>query len=403
MASKQQNTKPFEINKSTSDTKAPQAQPPRNPDEFVDNNVLPDPPMDMRVSNDEVSDINEVVLKKVQEQSKKSIQPKSVNDISVTNDSIEKIIRPIEKVTNKPTVRPDDKIISAIDRVSTEELVNIVTRPKPSVILKPQIVDSARLSEQDKRRLAVEEDKRRKLENERRADIDESYKEEQERRMMFDEKIQNMKLEFEQYLKEQYPEFDKSNIANKEVIVDPPSPEQLREIEIKKQEAITELKRKQSAQKTKEAELQKKKIERLEREKDRKSQENEFQINRLREDEIQIFLEDDVILEQKEKMMRNPEIEGLSDVQIKLKEIEQYEMRLGRPIVPHRDIVESDESDLDPKSYTNFDDILIKIPSDLNVVDDLDKLNKLREYRAELEQNSNDNVDFIIDKNNKNQ
>ena len=403
MASKQQNTKPFEINKSTSDTKAPQAQPPRNPDEFVDNNVLPDPPMDMRVSNDEVSDINEVVLKKVQEQSKKSIQPKSVNDISVTNDSIEKIIRPIEKVTNKPTVRPDDKIISAIDRVSTEELVNIVTRPKPSVILKPQIVDSARLSEQDKRRLAVEEDKRRKLENERRADIDESYKEEQERRMMFDEKIQNMKLEFEQYLKEQYPEFDKSNIANKEVVVDPPSPEQLREIEIKKQEAITELKRKQSAQKTKEAELQKKKIERLEREKDRKSQENEFQINRLREDEIQIFLEDDVILEQKEKMMRNPEIEGLSDVQIKLKEIEQYEMRLGRPIVPHRDIVESDESDLDPKSYTNSDDILIKIPSDLNVVEDLEKLNKLRQYRAELEQNSNDNVDFIIDKNNKNQ
>ena len=403
MASKQQNTKPFEINKSTSDTKAPQAQPPRNPDEFVDNNVLPDPPMDMRVSNDEVSDINEVVLKKVQEQSKKSIQPKSVNDISVTNDSIEKIIRPIEKVTNKPTVRPDDKIISAIDRVSTEELVNIVTRPKPSVILKPQIVDSARLSEQDKRRLAVEEDKRRKLENERRADIDESYKEEQERRMMFDEKIQNMKLEFEQYLKEQYPEFDKSNIANKEVIVDPPSPEQLREIEIKKQEAITELKRKQAAQKTKEAELQKKKIERLEREKDRKSQENEFQINRLREDEIQIFLEDDVILEQKEKMMRNPEIEGLSDVQIKLKEIEQYEMRLGRPIVPHRDIVESDESDLDPKSYTNSDDILIKIPSDLNVVEDLEKLNKLRQYRAELEQNSNDNVDFIIDKNNKNQ
>lgn len=400
MARKQQNTKPFEINKSTSGTKAPQAQPPRNPDEFVEDSVLPKPPMDMRVSNDAVSDINEIVLRKVQEQSKKSIQPNSVND---GDDIIRKIIKPIEKVTNKPTVKTDDKIISKVDRVSTEELVNIVTRPKPSVILKPQIVDSARLSEQDKRRLAVEEDKRRKLENERRADIDESYKEEQERRMMFDEKIQNMKLEFEQYLKEQYPEFDKSNIANKEVIVDPPSPEQLREIEIKKQEAITELKRKQSAQKTKEAELQKKKIERLEREKDRKSQENEFQINRLREDEIQIFLEDDVILEQKEKMMRNPEIEGLSDVQIKLKEIEQYEMRLGRPIVPHRDIVESDESDLDPKSYTNSDDILIKIPSDLNVVDDLEKLNKLRQYRAELEQNSNDNVDFIIDKNNKNQ
>ena len=400
MARKQQNTKPFEINKSTSGTKAPQAQPPRNPDEFVEDSVLPKPPMDMRVSNDAVSDINEIVLRKVQEQSKKSIQPNSVND---GDDIIRKIIKPIEKVTNKPTVKTDDKIISKVDRVSTEELVNIVTRPKPSVILKPQIVDSSRLSEQDKRRLAVEEDKRRKLENERRADIDESYKEEQERRMMFDEKIQNMKLEFEQYLKEQYPEFDKSNIANKEVIVHPPSPEQLREIEIKKQEAITELKRKQSAQKTKEAELQKKKIERLEREKDRKSQENEFQINRLREDEIQIFLEDDVILEQKEKMMRNPEIEGLSDVQIKLKEIEQYEMRLGRPIVPHRDIVESDESVLDTKSYTNSDDILIKIPSDLNVVEDLEKLNKLRQYRAELEQNSNDNVDFIIDKNNKNQ
>jgi hypothetical protein len=403
MASKQQNIKKFEINKPTSGDKAPQAQPPRNPDEFVDNIVLPNPPTDMRVSMDMVSDINEVVLRKVQEQSKKSIQPKAINDISVANDSIEKIIRPIETVTNKPTIRPDDKIISTVDRVSTEELVNIVTKPKPSIISKPQIVDSARLSEQDKRRLAVEEDKRRKLENERRVDIDESYKEEQERRMMFDDKIQNMKLEFEQYLKEQYPEFDKSNIANKEVVADPPSPEQLREIEIQKQNNLAELKRKQAAQKTKESELQMKKIERLEREKERKSQENEFQINRLREDEIQIFLEDDVILEQKEKMMRNPEIQGLSDVQIKLKEIEQYEIRLGRPIVPHRDIVESDESDLDPKSYTTTDDILIKIPSDLNVVEDLEKLNKLREYRAELEQNSNDNVDFIIDKNNKNQ
>jgi hypothetical protein len=403
MASKYQNTKPFEINKSTSGTKAPQAQPPRNPDEFVDNNVLPDPPMDMRVSNDEVSDINEVVLKKVQEQSKKSIQPKSVNDISVTNDSIEKIIRPIEKVTNKPTVKTDDKIISAIDRVSTEELVNIVTKPKPSVILKPQIVDSARLSEQDKRRLAVEEDKRRKLENERSADIQQSFEEEQERRQLFDEEIEVMKFEFEQYLKEQYSEFDKSNIANKEVVVDPPSPEELQAKEEEKQRLREERRRNKQQQKAKKRKLQKQKLQRLEREKDRKSQENEFQINRLREDEIQIFLEDDVILEQKEKMMRNPEIEGLSDVQIKLKEIEQYEMRLGRPIVPHRDIVESDESDLDPKSYTNFDDILIKIPSDLNVVDDLDKLNKLREYRAELEQNSNDNVDFIIDKNNKNQ
>ena len=139
MARKQQNTKPFEINKSTSGTKAPQAQPPRNPDEFVEDSVLPKPPMDMRVSNDAVSDINEIVLRKVQEQSKKSIQPNSVND---GDDIIRKIIKPIEKVTNKPTVKTDDKIISKVDRVSTEELVNIVTRPKPSVILKPQIVNA---------------------------------------------------------------------------------------------------------------------------------------------------------------------------------------------------------------------------------------------------------------------
>jgi Trm5-related predicted tRNA methylase len=52
-------------------------------------------------------------------------------------------------------------------------------------------------------------------------------KEEQERRQLFDEEIEVMKFEFEQYLKEQYPEFDKSNIANKEVVVDPPSPEEL--------------------------------------------------------------------------------------------------------------------------------------------------------------------------------
>ena len=68
---------------------------------------------------------------------------------------------------------------------------------------------------------------------------------------------------------------------------------------------------------------------------------------------------------------------------------------MGRPIIPHRDIVESEESDLDPKAYTNSNDDLIIIPDNIDVVGDLDKLNKLRELRLELESETDDDKDYV--------
>ena len=69
---------------------------------------------------------------------------------------------------------------------------------------------------------------------------------------------------------------------------------------------------------------------------------------------------------------------------------------MGRSIVPHRDIVESEESDFDVKSYTDSGDILIIIPDDVDVASELSKENKLRELRNELE--FNQNRDYITNR-----
>ena len=72
------------------------------------------------------------------------------------------------------------------------------------------------------------------------------------------------------------------------------------------------------------------------------------------------MFEEEIVIEQKQKLALNPEIENLNEVQRTLKEIGEAEIRLGRKIIPHRDIVESEDSDFDVNSYTKPTDILIK-------------------------------------------
>ena len=349
----------------------------------------------MEMGDNIVLDINQEVLRRIELESKKELQPNPIDEIKTIDESIEEIIKPIQKVVDTPLILDGNKEISPVDRVPSDILSRVVSKPKPEIIGNPQVIDVTVLSEIEKRRLASEEQKRRMMGDERSADIQQSFEEEQERRQLFDEEIEVMKFEFEQYLKDKYPEFDKDNIENRDVVTNPPSPEELQAKEEEKQRLREERRRNKQQQKAKKRKLQKQKLQRLEREKERKAQENKFEINKLRRDEINTFLEEDIIIEQKEKLARNPEIEGLNEVQIKLKEIEQFEKRLGRPIIPHRDIVESEESDLDPKAYTNSNDDLIIIPDNIDVVGDLDKLNKLRELRLELESETDDDKDYV--------
>ena len=384
----------FRVNRDDGSTRKeiPTPTPPiKNSEDFIEDTILS--PMEM--GDNIVLDINQEVLRRIELESKKELQPNPIDEIKTIDESIEEIIKPIQKVVDTPLILDGNKEISPVDRVPSDILSRVVSRPKPNIIEKPQVIDVTVLSEIEKRRLASEEQKRRMMGDERSADIQQSFEEEQERRQLFDEEIEVMKFEFEQYLKDKYPEFDKDNIENRDVVTNPPSPEELQAKEEEKQRLREERRRNKQQQKTKKRNLQKQKLQRLEREKERKAQENEFEINKLRRDEINTFLEEDIIIEQKEKLARNPEIEGLNEVQIKLKEIEQFEKRLGRPIIPHRDIVESEESDLDPKAYTNSNDDLIIIPDNIDVVGDLDKLNKLRELRRELESETDDDKDYV--------
>lgn len=394
MAKRREYREEFKVNRDGDSTRKEITTPPptKNSEDFIEDTPIQSP---MEIGDNIVLDINQEVLRRIELESKKELQPNPIDEIKTIDESIEEIIKPIQKVVDTPLILDGNKEISPVDRVPSDILSRVVSNPKANIIEKPQVINVTVLSEIEKRRLASEEQKRRMMGDERSADIQQSFEEEQERRQLFDEETEVMKFEFEQYLKDKYPEFDKDNIENRDVVTNPPSPEELQAKEEEKQRLREERRRNKQQQKTKKRKLQKQKLQRLEREKDRKAQENEFEINKLRRDEINTFLEEDIIIEQKEKLARNPEIEGLNEVQIKLKEIEQFEKRLGRPIIPHRDIVESEESDLDPKAYTNSNDDLIIIPDNIDVVGDLDKLNKLRELRRELESETDDDKDYV--------
>ena len=149
---------------------------------------------------------------------------------------------------------------------------------------------------------------------------------------------------------------------------------------------------------TRKANLQKNKVDRLSNEKKRKKKESEFKINKIGIREIQTFFEEDILIEQREKLSKNPELEGLNDIQTTIKEMKEMELRLGRPIVPHRDIVESEESDFDTKSYTTTDDILIKPEFNRDREGEIRKEMMLKELRYRLEPNRLEE-DFIDNKN----
>jgi hypothetical protein len=257
---------------------------------------------------------------------------------------LENAIEPLDTIVKTGEPLPNNKIVSDSDRTSVSEISDIVSKQIQLTKQPPVVIDGNSLSDSDRARLIIEEDKRRDVNNERFKDLEIAFEEEQKRRLLFDEQIKVMKSEFELFLKKTFPQFvGERNIKDSDI-----------------QRTESEVNRLKEYGKLKVKDIQKKQVERLEREKERKLIESNLKINKLTRAEVQTFFEEELIIEQKQKLSLNPEIENLNEVQKTLKEIGEAELRLGRKIIPHRDIVESEDSDFDVNSYTKPTDILIK-------------------------------------------
>jgi hypothetical protein len=225
-----------------------------------------------------------------------------------------------------------------------KDIIDSIINPKEKEILSDPVLDVKDYNEEDKRRIYIEELERRQIEDERFKKIQEAFKDEIERRDAFRKELIQMKLDFEIYLKEKYPD-----IVGEKSIKD-------KDLEKAKAEASRNL---ELIKKTKKV-LKDRMVLRVEEEKLRKQKEIKMLTSTKTEKNVSTFLEEEIIIEQQEKVQRNPELDGLNKVERTIKEMKDMEIRLGRPIVPHRDIVESDESDFDSQAATKKTDILIK-------------------------------------------
>lgn len=140
--------------------------------------------------------------------------------------------------------------------------------------------------------------------------------------------------------------------------------------------------------------LQKKKLTRLQKEKKRKETEGNLKLNKISEKEVQTFFEEEIVIEQQQKLAINTQLTKLNPVERQIKEFEEMEIRMGRPIVPHRDIVESEESDFDINTYTEQGDILIKPFDSKKEMEDQMKNDKLEILRRDLNKD-NTEEDYI--------
>jgi|TARA_B100001093_G_scaffold83282_1_gene74780 hypothetical protein len=309
---------------------------------------------------------------------------------------ISKIIKEPEVLVKTGKPLEDNIVITKEDKVSEAELINLV-KPLPtndgnvnsivSAILNPKtteikvdpILDTKDFNEEDKRRIFAEEKERRAIEDERFRKIQEAFEDEKERRIAFKKELEQMKIEFYLYLKEKYPDIvGEKNIKDKD-------------IEKKKEEAI----RLAEEIRIKKEKLKQNMVIRLEEEKIRKQKEIRMVTNTKTEANVSTFLEEEIIIEQQEKKDRNPELDGLNEVERTIKEVKAMEIRLGRPIIPHRDIVESEDSDFDSERATKSTDILIK-PSQKSPFENYEEKRDVLEVLRQTLSNNKSEEDFIV-------
>ena len=312
-------------------------------------------------------DENEKILKQKLNISEKKPLVKTPNEKTAESTDVSKIIKPLEQIVENGKPIKNNKIVNDSDKITTEELTQILSTPIPKKNI-PNVPSVDGLSESQSKKIKQEESKRRRIESERRTDVQQAYMDEIQRRKNFNDKIQLMKDEFNLYCKQNYP-----NIVGDRMIVSGD------EMIFKK--SIDD--RNYNLNKSND-DIQKNKVDRLEREKLRKQSESELELNKLTPSEVQIFFENEILLEQKVKLRNNPEIENLNYVKQTQREINELELSMGRRIVWHRDVVESEESDFDVNALTNSDDILVLTDRDKLTPDEIQKQEYLQQLRMRL-------------------
>jgi len=188
-----------------------------------------------------------------------------------------------------------------------------------------------------------EEKLRREIEEKRNVDFEISLNDDNERIRIAAAEIQLKKDVFDVYLKKTFPDIVGNRKMNDE--------------EVAKNEKLNTQTSIDLNTATKKINL--KHIKRLSNEVSRKRKESEFRFANY-EELHQTYFEDIMELGVHQKNTMNPEADGLNEVQRVIRDMHALELKLGRPIIPHRDIVESEESDFDSKTYTKPNDILIR-------------------------------------------
>ena len=190
----------------------------------------------------------------------------------------------------------------------------------------------------------VDESVRRSNEDERRIAIDALIAAEPQTKLDFDAHAVLLQSEFDLLMQEKYPWFVR------ELNTTPAEREQ------KAKELKTEKKRLELVWAARRAQNQKN----YDAELARKAADAKLKWQKLRDEEQQDIFEDVVADDEIEIREENSDSNNMTDIEKAKKAIADLESRLGRRIVPHRDMIESADSDFDHESQLNSDDILIR-------------------------------------------
>ena len=221
---------------------------------------------------------------------------------------------------------------------------------------------------------------RRNTEDERRIAIDILIADEPQTKLEFDEYITNLQLEFDLLMQSKYPWFTrKATTTAKEK-------EDLKisiDVEQKRIKAL-QLSRRAKNRKRREDELA------------RKAAERALKFIELRDEEQQDIFEDTVNDDMIEESEENLDLNNMTDIERARKEINDLERKLGRKVVPHRDIIESTDSDFDIDSQLNPTDILIRDDIEMDIGLTEERQIELLELKQSME--SDDGDGFYITK-----
>jgi len=204
-------------------------------------------------------------------------------------------------------------------------------------------IDVSQYPDEVREQIFTEEKLRRTIEEKRNVDFQSSIDDDSEREHTVALEMQLKKDEFNVYLKKTFPKIVGDRKMTDEELT--------KNVKLNTQKSI-ELNatiKKINVKHTK----------RLAKEVARKRRESKFRFINYKESH-QTYFEDLMKLGKRQKATMDPENDGLNEVQRIIRDMDEIERKLGRPIIPHRDIVENEESDFDSKTYTKPNDILIR-------------------------------------------